>query len=128
MQTINPTTKSSQSHQTLRLIYWLLFIVVLIFAITVQYVIPTFKPLLSSFGADLPWLTNFVLEYHALIFILPLYELAMAIMVTVNKTMPADVQKIFKIIFFIDALTHIALFATVGIAMYLPILSMGKVV
>jgi hypothetical protein len=126
MHTINPDNKS---HQTLRLMYWLLFAFVLICAIAVQYLIPTFKPfLLSTFGSNLPWLTNVVLEYYALIFILPLYELAMAIMVTVNKTMPADVQKIFKIIFFIDALTHIALFATVGIAMYLPLLSMGKVV
>jgi type II secretory pathway component PulF len=126
MNSIDSIHISDKNHQRLRLMYWLLFAFVLICAILVQQLIPTFKPLLSSLGDGLPWISKIVLEYYLLIFLLPFYEFAMATMVTLNKTMPTDVQKIFKIIFFIDALTHVCLFSLVGISMYLPLVSMGK--
>ncbi|MGB4810914.1 MAG: hypothetical protein WBP13_00320 [Methylophilaceae bacterium] len=107
----------------LRIRYWLLFSFVLFGAIAAQFIIPNFKNKFSGLGHTLPMLTSLVVKFRHLLFILPLYEFVMAVVVTFNSRCSQDAEQAFSIILFIDFLTHIAIFLLVGYAIYLPLLS-----
>ena len=105
--------------------YSMMFLVALILAIAAQFIIPSFETLFSSFGADLPWLSRAVLDYRKFLFIIPLYMSIIVIFLIVQTRVTDDMNQVFKIIFFTDLITFIAIITTVVIAMTLPIFNMG---
>ena len=105
--------------------YLIMFLAALILTIAAQLIIPNFEALFSSFGVDLPWLSRAVLDYRKFLFIIPLYMSIIVIFLIVQTRVTDDMSQVFKIVFFADLLTLIAIIATVVIAMTLPIFNIG---
>ncbi len=121
-----PSQPSLRTSPKLRKKYWLLCLFVLICALVSTIAIRSVQPVFASLGAQTPWLTVLVSQYHPLLWLLPLYECVMASIVTLQRNMPEDVQQAFNLIFLVDLFTHITIFLLVAVAIYLPIFNIGS--
>ena len=93
---------------------------VIVFSISSQFIYPAFVDLFSSFGSDLPLVTQWVMNAHSLLLLLPVVISLLWAFWPV-KTERLDVASLFGWL-------SIALMLIALASMYLPIIKMGMIV
>lgn len=107
--------------------YWLMFVASFASPITAVFVIPVFREVFKSFGTDLPFLTQAVLDYRLTLFAWPLIALVPAFLFSLDRVYAQGVHAIYKTGFVALLVAFVCSAFTVVLAMYLPIFTLGKV-
>jgi type II secretory pathway component PulF len=127
-RTIDLETRSPPRSQVLFIAYWVMFIASLTFPVCAVYVIPAFMDVFEAFGADLPPLTQLIVNYRFALFVLPFVALVPAVLISFGGMHKQRIHVAYKAGFVLLLLALCCLAFTVVLAMYLPIFRIAQVV
>ncbi len=96
------------------------YLVALLIAIWGAWIVPKFQALFDSFGADLPWTTRLVMQYH---YLLGLPLVALLLLHFRAKGPDGGTPYVIHVLF-----VEFALSVLVVMSMYLPIFPVGEAV
>ncbi|WP_034640764.1 hypothetical protein [Chitinilyticum aquatile] len=103
---------------------WLLVVIALLLAIALQLVVPAFRELFATFGADLPAITELLLNFSPVYFLVPLLLLILAIWITQRREHDMAFRRMMGWINAGGILLLVVALASSVLALYAPMFSM----